>query len=77
MSESKIHPSAEIASGAEKARDALVARLEQLHRKPGGVRPPQSLQPTPEAAKSRVRRLRRKKRLLTQRSKGATGPISR
>jgi hypothetical protein len=56
-------------SVAEKARAALVARLEQLHRKTVAVRPPQSLQPTPEAAKSRVRRLR-KKRLLIQRSKG-------
>jgi hypothetical protein len=57
---------AELAS-AEKARAALLARLEQLHRKPGGVRPPKSLQPTPEAAKSRVRRLH-KKRLSIQRS---------
>ena len=72
---------------AEKVRDALIARLEQLHRKPGGVRPPQSLQPTPEAGKSRVRRLRRKHRLLTQRSKqsiavqpglaGSPGPKTR
>lgn len=54
---------------AEKARIALIARLEQLHRKPGGVRPPRSLQPTPEAAKSKVRRLRQKQRLLIQRAK--------
>jgi hypothetical protein len=53
---------------ADRAREALIARLDQLHRKPGGVRPPQSLQPTPEAAKSRVRRLRRKQRLLVQKS---------
>jgi hypothetical protein len=59
-------------SSAEKARAALIARLEQLHQKPGGVRPPQSLQPTPEAGKSRVTRLRRKQRLLTQRSKRDT-----
>jgi len=47
---------------AENARAALVARLNQLCRKP--VRPPKSLQPTPEAAKSKIRRLRRKQRLL-------------
>ena len=54
-------------TNAEKARTALIARLAQLDRKPIRVRPPQSLQPTPEAAKSRVHRLR-KKRLLIQRS---------
>lgn len=69
MSNSKPAHSNNPDSGAEKAREALIARLELLHRKPGGVRPPQSLQPTPEAAKSRVRRLRRKQRLLTQRAK--------
>ena len=53
--------------GAEKARTALIARLAQLDRKPFRVRPPQSLQPTPEAAKTRVTRLR-KKRLLLKRS---------
>jgi hypothetical protein len=57
-------------SNADKAHDALIARLAQLDRKPIRVRPPQSLQPTPEAAKSRVRRLR-KKRLLMQRSQRA------
>jgi hypothetical protein len=46
----------------------LIARLGRLDRKEIRVRPPKSLQPTPEAAKSRVRRLR-KKRLLLQRSK--------
>jgi hypothetical protein len=51
-------------SNAEKARDALVARLEQLARKP--VRPPKSLQPTPEAAKGKIRRLHRKRLLLRQ-----------
>jgi hypothetical protein len=66
MSESKH----EEKSTADKAHAALVTRLAQLYRKPGGVRPPKSLQPTPEAAKSRVRRLR-KKRLLIQRSKRA------
>jgi hypothetical protein len=57
-------------STAEKAHDALIARLAQVDRKPIRLRPPQSLQPTPEAAKSRVRRLR-KKRLLIQRTKRA------
>jgi hypothetical protein len=57
-------------TGGEKARAALVARLAQLYRKP--VKPPKSLQPTPEAAKSKVRRLRRKRRLLLQRSKRAS-----
>jgi hypothetical protein len=56
--------------GPEKAHNALLARLEQLIRKP--VRPPKSLQPTPEAAKSKVRRLRRKRQLLVQRSKRAS-----
>jgi hypothetical protein len=51
-------------SNAEKAQDALIARLAQLARKP--VRPPKSLQPTPEAGKSKIRRLRRKRMLLKQ-----------
>jgi hypothetical protein len=59
---------------AEKTRAALMARLEQLHRSPGGVRAPRSLQPTPEAAKSRVRRLRQKQRLLLQRAKRPPNP---
>jgi hypothetical protein len=54
-------------AGGEKAHAALIARLAQLYRQP--VRPPKSLQPTPEAAKSRIRRLRRKRQLLIKRSK--------
>ena len=54
-------------TGAEKAKDALLARREQLCRKP--ARPPKSLQPTPEAAKSKIMRLRRKQRALIQKSK--------
>jgi len=54
-------------SSAANARAALIARLEQLRRKP--VKPPKSLQPTPEAAKSKIRRLRRKRRLLIQSSR--------
>jgi hypothetical protein len=53
--------------GAEKAHAALVARLGQLYRQP--VKPPKSLQPTPEAGKSKIRRLRLKQRLLIQKSK--------
>jgi hypothetical protein len=55
-------------SGGEQAHAALVARLARLDTNPIPVRPPKSLQPTPEAAKTRVNRLR-KKRLLIQRSK--------
>jgi hypothetical protein len=61
---------ATLQGGGEKAQAALVARLAQLYRKP--VKPPKSLQPTPEAAKSKVRRLRRKRQLLLQRSKRAS-----
>jgi hypothetical protein len=60
-------PHHEKKSAAEKAQDALIARLVQLDRKLIHIRPPKSLQPTPEAAKTRVRRLR-KQRLLIQRS---------
>jgi hypothetical protein len=52
---------------AEHARAALITRLDQLCRKP--VKPPKSLQPTPEAAKSKIRRLRRKRQLLIQRTR--------
>jgi hypothetical protein len=55
-------------SSAEHAHEALVARLARLESNPTRVRAPQSLQPTPEAARTRVSRLR-KKRLLIQRSK--------
>jgi hypothetical protein len=55
-------------SSGEQAHDALVARLARLDTNSFPVRPPKSLQPTPEAAKTRVSRLR-KKRLLIQRSK--------
>jgi len=55
--------------GGEEAHAALIVRLTQLYRKP--VRPPKSLQPTPEAAKSKIRRLRRKRQLLIQKSRGA------
>jgi hypothetical protein len=63
-------PRHEKESTAEKAQDALIARLVQLDRKVIRTQPPKSLQPTPEAAKTRIRRLRNK-RLLIQRSKRA------
>jgi hypothetical protein len=55
--------------GREEAHAALITRLTQLYRQP--IRPPKSLQPTPEAAKSKIRRLRRKRRLLIQKSRSA------
>jgi hypothetical protein len=58
-------------SNADKARAALLTRLEQLCRKP--VKPGRSLQPTPEAAQSKIRRLRRKHQLLRQRAKALKG----
>jgi hypothetical protein len=61
------NPSGEKSSG-EQAHDALVARLARLESNLIPVRPPKSLQPTPEAAKTRLSRLR-KKRLLIQGSK--------
>ena len=68
----RARPSAEKSSG-EQAHTAIVARLARLETNPIPVRPPKSLQPTPEAAKTRVNRLR-KKRLLIQRSKRALLP---
>lgn len=53
---------------AEKAQTALLARLDQLCRKP--VKPPKSLQPTPEAAKSRIRRFRKQRQLLLKKAEG-------
>jgi hypothetical protein len=72
MTDPAADPAKQLATpqgGGEKAHAALVARLAQLYRKP--VKPPKSLQPTPEAAKSKLRRLRRKRQLLLQRSKRA------
>lgn len=56
----------------EKARAALLERLDQLCRKP--VKSPKSMQPTPEAGKSKIRRLRHKRRLLLKRSKKPDSP---
>jgi hypothetical protein len=60
-------------SPAEQAHAALLARLAQLDRKAIPLRPPKSLQPTPEAAKSKIRRLRRKRRLLLRQIKRVGG----
>jgi hypothetical protein len=52
----------QVTPNAENARTALLTKLDQLCRKP--VKPPKSLQPTPEAAKSRISRFRKQRRLL-------------
>jgi hypothetical protein len=67
MNDSKSGPHAD-ETNAEAAHAALLERLDQVCRKPVKVRAPQSLQPTPEASKSRAARLR-KKRLYVQRSR--------
>lgn len=72
MSESKSEGSGK-KNSAELAHAALLVRLAEVDRKPIKVRAPQSLQPTPEAAKTRAARLR-KKRLLIQRSKRISRP---
>lgn len=55
--------------GSHEVHAALIERLTRIRPVPPQVRPPQSLQPTPEAAKTRAARLRRKQRLLLQRAK--------
>jgi hypothetical protein len=64
----------ELTPSAEKAQAALLARMDQLCRRP--VKPPKSLQPTPEATKTRLARLR-KKRLLQQRSGSSQSVLPR
>lgn len=59
--------------GSQEVRSALIERLARLRPIPAQVRAPQSLQPTPEAAKTRAARLRRKQRLLLQKAKRAPG----
>lgn len=56
---------------ADEARAALVARLSQIFQAPARQKSARSLQPTPEAAQSRLARLRRKQRMLIQKSKRA------
>jgi hypothetical protein len=55
----------------EEARAALVARLARIQHHPTRLKSNPSMQPTPEAAKSRVTRLRQKRRILLQKSKRA------
>lgn len=59
--------------GSQEIHSALIERLARLRPVPAHVRPPQSLQPTPEAAKTRAARLRRKQRLLLQKTKRPPG----
>ena len=61
------------AAGSQEVRSALIERLSRIRPIPAHVRPPQSLQPTPEAAKTRAARLRRKQRLLMQNAKRPPG----
>lgn len=56
----------------DKARAALDARLARIQQHPARLKSNPSLQPTPEAAKSRVTRLRRKRQILLRESKRAS-----
>ena len=55
--------------GSEAVHAALIARLSRIRSLPPHLKAPQSMQPTPEAAKTRAARLRRKRRILIQKSK--------
>jgi len=61
------------APGSLEVRSALIERLGRIRPVPAHVRPPQSLQPTPEAAQTRAARLRRKQRLLLKKAKRTPG----
>jgi hypothetical protein len=52
-------------------RAALIERLARIRPVPARVRPPKSMQPTPEAGKTRVARIQQKRRFLFQKAKGA------
>jgi hypothetical protein len=54
---------------SDNIRAALIERLARIRPIPARVRSPQSMQPTSEAGKTRVARLRRKQRLLLQKAK--------
>jgi hypothetical protein len=58
-------------AGADHVHAALIDRLSQIQAVAPRVKPAQSLQPTPEAAKSSLARLRRKQRMLFQESQRA------
>jgi hypothetical protein len=60
-------------AGSPEVHSALIQRLARIRPVPTHVRAPQSLQPTPEAAKTRAARLRRKQRLLLQKAKRGPG----
>jgi hypothetical protein len=59
--------------GTEGVQKALIERLARIRPVPAQVKPPQSLQPTPEAGQTRAARLRRKQRLLLQKAKRPSG----
>ena len=59
--------------GSEAVHAALLAHLSRIRSQPPQVKAPQSMQPTPEAAKTRAARLRRKRRILIQKSKHRDG----
>ena len=61
-------------AGSQEVHSALIERLARIRPIPAQVRPPQSLQPTPEAAQTRAARLRRKQRLILKKAK--RGPAS-
>jgi hypothetical protein len=63
-------------AGSQEVHTALIERLARIRPVPAHVRPPQSLQPTPEAAKTRAARLRRKQRLLLQKAKRPGSQLS-
>jgi len=62
----------EILSGPKNIHAALIARLSRIEKSTPRAKAHQSLQPTPEAAKGRLGRLRRKQRMLSQESKRAS-----
>ena len=63
-------------AGSQEVHAALIERLARIRPVPAHVRPPQSLQPTPEAAQTRAARLRRKQRLLLKKAKRLPGQLS-
>jgi hypothetical protein len=70
MSDPRFH--APVSTAADEAQAALISRLARLDANPIRIRPPQSLQPTPEAAKTRVRRLQKKRLLIQKTQRGVT-----
>jgi hypothetical protein len=58
-------------AGPDAIRAALIERLARIRPVPARIRSPKSMQPTPEAAKTRVARIQRKQRLLFKKVKRA------